>query len=311
MNDRREFLRVASAATVLASTAATGSASAEKQPPHVACNEYPWMTFYRREQRDFRADLDGALKEVASTGVDGFEPIVDSLAFLQRLVPLLRRHDLEMRSLYVNSVLHDGEQVKANIDKVLAIADRAQDLAGTAIIVTNPRPIRWGGSENKTDEQLKVQSEALDLLGKRLAAMGLTLAYHNHDAELRQAAREFHHMLAGTNPAHVSFCLDAHWIYRGAGDSNVALFDVVKLYGERIVELHLRQSKGGVWTEVFGPGDIEYPRLFRILQRASLRPHIVLEQAVEKDSPHKMKAADAQRASREYAVKLLSDNYAS
>ena len=34
---------------------------------------------------------------------------------------------------------------------------------GTRIIVTNPSPIRWGGSENKTDAQLVAENVALQL----------------------------------------------------------------------------------------------------------------------------------------------------
>ena len=115
--------------------------------------------------------------------------------------------------------------------------------------MTNPSPIRWGGPQSKTDDQLKLQARLLSQLGARLSDLGLVLAYHNHDAELRHAAREFHHMMLGTDPSTVTLCLDAHWIYRGSGNSSVALFDVLKLYGPRISELHLRQSRDGVWTE--------------------------------------------------------------
>jgi inosose dehydratase len=118
-------------------------------------------------------------------------------------------------------------------------AERAK-AAGAQIVVTNPNPIRWGGSEDKSDAQLRTQAAALDRLGQQLAQRGMTLAYHNHDAELRNAAREFHHMLVGTGPRFVTLCLDAHWIYRGAGNSSVALFDVVKRYGPRVRELHLQ-----------------------------------------------------------------------
>ena len=158
------------------------------------------------------------------------------------MVPLLKKHGLEMRSLYVNSTLHDAAQADKSIEEVLAAAAKAKAV-GTRIIVTNPSPIRWGGPENKTDEQLKIQAAALDKLGARLKPMGLILAYHNHDMELRNAAREFHHMMVGTDPANVTLCLDAHWIYRGAGNSQVALFDVLKLYGPRVTELHLRQIR--------------------------------------------------------------------
>jgi inosose dehydratase len=209
-----------------------------------------------------------------------------------------------MRSLYVNSTLHEAAQAEKSIEEVRAAAAKAQAF-GTRIIVTNPSPIRWGGPENKNDQQLRTQAEALNALGGKLRRMGLTLAYHNHDPELRQAAREFHHMMVGTDPKSVTLCLDAHWIFRGAGNSQVALFDIVELYGRRVTELHLRQSSQGVWTEVFGPGDIDYPRLAEALRRIRVRPLLVLEQAIEEGSPSTLKPLEAFRQSTEYARQVF------
>jgi len=217
----------------------------------------------------------------------------------------LKKHNLQMRSLYVNSVLHERDRADESVEAVLAIAGRAKRL-GTKIIVTNPSPIRWGGPENKDDEQLKVQGAAIQKLGHQLKTMGLALSYHNHDIELRNAAREFHHMMAGTDPALVTLCLDAHWIYRGAGNSAVALFDILKLYGSRITELHLRQSKDNIWTETFGDGDIDYPALAKHLLHIGVRPHIVLEQAVESGSPKTMTPVEAFCQSAEYARHIFA-----
>jgi inosose dehydratase len=132
------------------------------------------------------------------------------------------------------------------------------------------------------------------------------LAYHNHDIELRNAAREFHHMMVGTDPTCVTLCLDAHWIYRGAGNSQVALFDVLKLYGSRISELHLRQSKDNIWTETFDDGDIDYPALAKYLLDIGVKPHIVLEQAVEAGSPKTMGPVEAFRKSSQYARQIFA-----
>jgi inosose dehydratase len=85
----------------------------------------------------------------------------------------------------------------------------------------------------------------------------------------------------------------------------VALFDVVKLYGKRVTELHLRQSKDGVWTETFGPGDIDYPRLAGALAEIAVRPHIVLEQAIENGSPRTMKPLEAFKASTTYTRRVF------
>ena len=73
----------------------------------------------------------------------------------------------------------------------------------------------------------------------------------------------------------------------------MALFDAVAHYHTRIVELHLRQSTGGIWTEAFSmEGDIDSPRLFEQLETWKLKPHLVLEQAVEEKSPDMLSAVE-------------------
>ena len=272
---------------------------------HLACNQYPWTVFYARENRNFNQELDKGLGELAASRLDGYEPLANNPQEIDQVGPLLKKHGLEMRSLYVNSILHEKEKAEASIEAVLAIARKAKTL-GTEIIVTNPSPIRWGGPENKDDAQLKVQAASLEKLGRRLREMGLILSYHNHDIELRNAAREFHHMMVGTDPACVTLCLDAHWIYRGAGNSQVALFDVLKLYGPRITELHLRQSKDNIWTEAFGDGDIDYQAVAKHLLEINVRPHLVLEQAVETGSPKTMSITDAFQKSSQYARQIFA-----
>jgi len=304
ISSRREFLKGTAAAALAG--AVTGAARAGSGKVHVACNQYPWGTFYARQKKDFNKLLDSGLAEVKASGLDGFEPGVGGLKQIEPMMPLLHKHGLEMRSLYVNSTLHDAAQTDRSIEEVLAAAEKAKSV-GTRILVTNPSPLRWGGPENKTDEQLQVQATALSKLGAGLQKMGMILAYHNHDIELRNAAREFHHMMAGTDPALVTLCLDAHWIYRGAGNSQVALFDVLKLYGPRITELHLRQSQDGVWTEAFGPGDIDYPRLADELRKIRIKPLLVLEQAVEAGSPNTMNAVEAFRKSVQYTRQTFAD----
>jgi inosose dehydratase len=306
-SSRREFLRDAVVTAGLAAVtpaAMSAVAQAASKKLHVACNQYSWSVFYQREKKDFNASLDAGLADVAASGIDGFEPGVGGLEQIEPMIPLLKKHGLEMRSLYVNSTLHDPAQADKSIETVLAAAAKAKTI-GTRIIVTNPSPLRWGGQQDKTDEQLKTQAQALNKLGAKL--MGLTLAYHNHDMELRNAAREFHHMMVGTDPHNVTLCLDAHWIYRGSGNSQVAMFDVVKLYGSRITELHLRQSQNGVWTEAFGPGDIDYPRLADQLRKIGVKPLLVLEQAIGSGSPNTSKPVEAFKQSTAYTRRVFAD----
>lgn len=317
-HDRRTFMRslVAGAAGLAASSIPSSPANAKTGEAgdrlHIACNEYPWWTFYRRDKLDFKKDYAASIAKVASTGVQGYEALFNTPADVDRLGPLLAKHKLEMRSFYMNTWLHEENKAKTTIDNALAVASKAARL-GARIMVTNPTPIRWGGKEDKTDAQLRTQAKHLQSLAEQLKKLGVTLAYHNHDAEMRRSAREFHHMMLGTNADDVKLCLDAHWVYRGSGNSSVALFDIVKLYGPRIVELHLRQSVKGIWTEAFGDGDIDYPRLAKHLlsiagsgAKPHLTPHLTLEQAVEKATPNTMDAVKAHKLSLPYTRKVFA-----
>ena len=269
--------------------------AAEDSVLHVATNTYPWGTFASRDAGKFELHTDESLAAISSSGINGYEPSVGSAQEFTDLKERLKKHGLEMRSLYVGSQMHEREAAAKSIDSMRFIAEHAAEI-GCKIIVTNPSPLPAGAG--KTDEQLVTQAGALDDLGVWLASHGMMLAYHNHNVELKNGAREFHHMLSSTNPEHVHFCMDAHWVFRGCGDSQVAVFDVLELYGSRVVELHLRQSAKGVWTEVFtGQGDIDYFRMADWLQKRELRPHLVLEQCVEAGSPHTLNAVEAHKQS--------------
>lgn len=294
---RRTALGMLGVGTFLASVPATSRAASTIKSPdkglHVATNTYPWLTFYNREKKDFKIHSHHLLASIQKSGISGYEPILNSVNELNGLGDKLKTNRLEMRSFYVNSTLHDPEVAQSSIDQVLAISEAAQNL-GARIVVTNPSPISWSGKEDKSDAQLKLQARNLDELGRQLRNRGMILAYHNHDAELRQGAREFHHMLTATNPENVKLCLDAHWVYRGCGNSEIALFDTLHHYHKRIVELHLRQSTHGIWDEAWSArGDINYIKLIEFLAEVDIHPHMVLEQAVEAQSPTSLNAEKA------------------
>lgn len=304
---RRHFLAsltTLTGVTLLADDQPLQAGVAAKSQP-VSCNAYAWNTFYGREKKQWMADPDASLTEFVQTGLTAYEPSFNNAEDVKKLAPFLPKYRLTMPSLYVNSTLHRADEAQKSIDSVLAIADAAKPL-GATIIVTNPSPIKWGSDDDKTDADLAEQVKNLDRLGAELRKRGMVLAYHTHAPEHRQAAREFHHMLLASDPKNVSLCLDAHWVYRGSGNSQVALFDVVKLYGKRVVEIHIRQSKDGVWQETFRDGDIDYRRLATDLKAQGVRPLLVLEQCLEKDSPNTIGPVEAHKRDLAYAKDVFT-----
>ncbi len=262
----------------------------------ISCNTYNWSTFYAREGKEWGKDWEACIQEFAQTGIPAIEPSFPNVEEVGKLTPILKKYNIQMPSVYVNSLLHKPEEAEKSIATVLAIADETKKYMDTKIFVTNPSPIRWGGKEAKSDAELLEQSKNMEKLGVELKKRGITLAYHTHDTEMLAGAREFHHILVNTSPDNVSFCFDLHWIYRGSQNSQVAVFDVLKLYGKRIVELHIRQSVNGIWTETFNPqGDIDYHRVVREMESMKIRPHIVIEQCLEEKTTVNLGAIEAHK----------------
>jgi len=288
---RRDFLSTLATISAAASLPVLGQKKSSYPYP-IACNSYNWITFYGRQNKSWGEDLDACFADLVKTGIPAYEPSFTEAAGVQKIVPFLKKYSILMPSVYVNSLLHKSSEAEKSIASVLSIADEVRKL-GTKIIVTNPSPISWGGNELKNDDELIEQAKNLEKLGNELRKRGLTLAYHTHDMEMKAGAREFHHVMLNTTPQNVAFCFDVHWMYRGSSNSQVAVFDVLKLYGSRIVELHIRQSKEGIWTESFGEGDIDYRRLAEGLKARKLRPHLVIEQCVEAKTPNTLDGVKA------------------
>jgi inosose dehydratase len=294
---RRNFLSslaFASLATPSLLAAKVKEVKARNLP--ISCSTYNWVTFYRRQGKEWGKDWEACISEFAQTGIPAIEPSFLHAEEVKTLAPILKKYNILMPSLYVSSLLHKADQAEKSITSVLKIADEAKKLMNTQIVVTNPSPIRWGSNEVKSDAELIEQAKNIEKLGTELRKKGITLAYHTHDMEMLAGAREFHHILLNTSPANVAFCFDVHWVYRGSQNSQVAVFDVLKLYGKRIVELHIRQSEGGTWTETFaGEGDIDYLRFVREMEKMRIKPHLVIEQCLEEKTNVSLSAIEAHR----------------
>jgi inosose dehydratase len=153
---------------------------------------------------------------------------------------------------------------------------------------------------------LRRQASALKVLTNELKAIDMTLAYHTHASEMRQSAREFHHMLLATREVGMKFCLDFHWVYRGAGNSQVALEDVIELYGDRVATTHIRQSQGGIWSESLEDGDVDYAPLVEKLKTTGYEGPLNIECAREEGTQIASSMLEAYTKSRAWVQSTFS-----
>jgi inosose dehydratase len=92
-----------------------------------------------------------------------------------------------------------------------------------------------------TTEDLKRKIAALNAAGTFSKNVGLPLAYHNHWWEFQSHVDEIEELYTETDPALVSFLLDAGHAYRGGADVPAFL----RKHHDRIVALLLRDYRNG------------------------------------------------------------------
>ncbi|MCA6240094.1 MAG: sugar phosphate isomerase/epimerase [Phenylobacterium sp.] len=100
----------------------------------------------------------------------------------------------------------------------------------------------------------------LNSFARRATAEDFRVAYHHHDFEFAPDAdgtRPFDRLVAGTDPALVSFELDVFWLKRG-GEDPLAM--IRKMAG-RVRLLHLKDYKADGGMDDVGAGTLDFPAL--------------------------------------------------
>jgi inosose dehydratase len=115
-----------------------------------------------------------------------------------------------------------------------------EEVARGGVALGAQRLIFSGGPAASTDD-LKRKIAGLNTAGAFSKSLGLPLAYHNHWFEFQSKVGEIEALYAETDPALVSFLLDAGHAYRG--DADVPAF--LRKHYRRIVALHLRDYDNG------------------------------------------------------------------
>lgn len=268
-------------------------------PSPVACQLYVWTQHFGKQGQRLDGHLGEAFAATKSAGygdVQGFLDFFESEERAREVEAELRKHGLSMRAAYAGGRMHEEEPAAKAIEAIVRRAKIGKKF-GLEVVIHNPDPI----GREKTDAELEVQSKSLDRLGGALRDLGLRLAIHTHDPEMRSGAREWFHILRHTGSDQVFFCLDLHWIHRGKQDP-IALLQAA---GARTIDLHLRNSKDGVWTEDLGPGDIDYREVAKALQAIPYQGFYTVELAYEGKTAVTLGLEENLRRSRAFVKEIL------
>lgn len=268
--------------------------------PTLAVQGYVWQQALAREKRTIAEGVGDVLASFAEAGYRTVE--LTNAFFTPELAPrtltLLEKHGLKLAVVYNGGDMHEPDSAARTIEDTLALAEQVKP-ARIAAVSFNPSPKR--GRERKSGAELDTQTRAIGELGRRLRGKGLRLLVHQHAPELAEDAREWRHMLRGTDARDVGICLDVHWVLRGGLDPMTLLAEC----GPRVGSLHLRNSRDGVWLEEVADGEVDYAKVAAYLRNQAFRGWLVVELAWEPKTQITRGLTENLRRSREWTERVF------
>ncbi|HON06588.1 MAG TPA: TIM barrel protein [Verrucomicrobiota bacterium] len=262
----------------------------------VGSNIFGWGQYAQRDKR--KLDVDEVIQALRDCGYDYLENFMDvnnpdnNAAFAEKL----KSRGLKPVCLYTGARIHEAGKADEVVEKILS-ACKVCAKAGFKIISCNPDPI----GRDKTDDELKTQAAALQKFGEGLKKLGMRLGIHNHMPEMANNARELRYDFQNTSPELVGLCYDVHWIWKGGMMPDEAL----KLFGNRIVSWHLRQSRNNIWWEDLDTGDIDYEKIAKYAKEHNLPRIYTVELAIEGGTKITRSVVENHRRSREFVRRVF------
>ncbi len=271
----------------------------------IGSQSYPWWQEYDSQGLSLLPSVAPLFDRLVEAGISTWEPCLSGIADIAPLRDAMAYSKISCVSAYVGGdfISPDWQQT---VQDHIGLAKEVSGL-GVRILVCNPDPISFQSVVEKSDEVLVQQSRALKVLAEGLGEIGMQLAYHVHQPEMASDGRELHWMMESTVDSPMGLCFDAHWIYRGAGNRSEVVFDVLRRYGRRVISTHLRQSRGGAWTDVLQVGDLDYREILSELDQVGFQGPHILELATEAETKRTHSILDAHRRSARFLQSLLEE----
>ncbi len=289
---RREWLTSA--------LAAPGLVSSSPYKPRLAAAFYVWTQQFSAQKKPLVEGLPEALGAIRRAGYRAVELMAQCFQpdVCDVTLKALRDYRLELPSVYNGGPMHTAEEAEQTIAETLRLAAAAK-AAGAYLLNFNPSP--KPGRERKSDEELDAQARNVNALAEKLRLQGYRLHLHHHDPEMAENAREWRHLARHTDAELVGFCIDVDWVRRGGQDP----LEILREAGPRLVSLHLRNSREGVWTEDFGEGDIDYRAVAAYLRQIGFQGLLIVELAYRKETRITRSLEENLRLSRAFAEKIF------
>lgn len=275
-------------------------AASSKASSRISVEGYIWQQYAERQKKKLSDVVDEVIPMARKAGFHNVElnPEFFKPSLRDRSLELIRSNGLSMPSVYVGGGMHKADLADQTISRALEIAALCKPF-GCVGVVNNPDPKPQHAE--KSDDELSIQAESLNRLGRALSEKGFQLRVHNHTPEMVNNAREWRHVLQNTDPKYVTTCLDLDWVHQGGQDPLALLREA----GSRVTEVHVRNSKDKLWLESVEDGDVDYRKIAEYFKDSGLKPLIIVELAYRENTVVTRSLEEDLRRSRIYTEHIF------
>jgi len=266
----------------------------------ISVESYIFQQYAERQKKPLGDIIDEIFPMVRKAGFHNIElnPAFFTRDLRNRVLTALRSNALSMPSVYVGGGMHTKALAQQTTKLALEIAEICKPFGCTAV-VNNADPKL--PHAQKTDEELAIEADSFNQLGRALGQKEFQLRVHNHTPEMMDNAREWRYILRNTDPKYVSFCLDLDWVHQGGLDP----MELLREAGKRVTEIHVRNSKDKLWLESVESGDIDYRKIAELLNVEGVKPLVVVELAYRENTAITRPLGEDLRLSRIYTERVF------
>ncbi|MGB3828389.1 MAG: sugar phosphate isomerase/epimerase [Ornithinimicrobium sp.] len=215
--------------------------------------------------------MDRAMADIAAAGYEGVELFDGNLVDLQErpggVRGLLRKHDLELVSVYTGGNFIFQEILGEELSRVRTVAEQAAR-AGAQTLVVGGGAQRSTGRDPQDYERL---CAALDQVCEIAEARGLDACYHPHLTTLAESPEQVDAVL---QQSRIGFCPDTAHLAAGGGDPA----EQIRRYPDRVRHLHLKDFTSEPFGfHPLGQGDLDLPGVVQAARQIGYDGWVMVE----------------------------------
>jgi inosose dehydratase len=198
---------------------------------------FPWMPYGQ------------ALDHMVEAGYDATEWGPSMPTDPDELRKALASRKLDLVGAFVGLGFRDTDLLEPELERALGIARFLAANGGKVLIAAEAGDDRRRGeaghvdeSAGLTDEQWHNLGSGLNELARRVAPLGMSVAFHNHVGTYVETPAETARLLDETDPALMGWCLDIGHLAFGGGNA----IDMLPTYANRVEHVHAKDVDGAV-----------------------------------------------------------------